>query len=61
MDLFKQNVDPSEFVQTIPDLLIHEISKEPSPFEHDKTSHKIPLKFKNPDVRKAIIFYCFYY
>ena len=44
--------DLSEYIQSLPDLLIHEISKEPCPFDSDKTNQKIPIKYKNPNVRK---------
>ena len=59
MNLFPPNIDASEYIQSLPDLLIHEISKEPRPFESDKFSQKIPLKYKNPNVRKKLIFFNF--
>ena len=56
MDLFKSTkFDPSEYILSIPDLLIHEISKEPRPFDSERADHKIPIKYKDPDVRKK---YC---
>lgn len=52
MNLFNQVFDASEYIQSLPDLLIHEISKPSRPFDNEKASQRIPLKYKNPDVSK---------
>jgi hypothetical protein len=44
-------IDPSEYIQSVPDLLIHEISKPQKPFEFERQNLKAHLKYKNPDVR----------
>ena len=52
MNIFTSKIDPGEYIQSIPDLLIHEINKPPKPFEFEKPSHKNQLKYKDPIVRK---------
>ena len=52
MNLFHSRIDTSDYIQSIPDTLIHEISKEPKPFEYEQINKKMALKYKNPDVRK---------
>ena len=51
MDLVKFAVEDSYFGLSQPDLLIHEILKPPKPFEYNIPNQKIPLKYKNPEVR----------
>lgn len=51
MNIFNSTIDASEYIQSQADLLIHEISKPPIPFDYDKINHKIPLKYKNSEVR----------
>ena len=51
MDLVKFAVEDSYFGLSQPDLLIHEILKPPRPFEYNRPNQKIPLKYKNPEVR----------
>ena len=50
MNIFNSTIDASEYIQSQADLLIHEISKPPIPFDYDKINHKIPLKYKNSEV-----------
>ena len=54
MDSLYSLIDQSEYLQSPSDLLIHEISKPPRPFDNEKLHQKIPLKYKNPEVRKII-------
>ena len=51
MNIFNSIIDASEYIQSIPDLLIYEISKPQKPFEFEKQNLKAHLKYKNPDVR----------
>ena len=54
MDLLKKKLDENYYGLSQQDLLIHEISKPPRPFDNEKSHQKIPLKYKNPEVRKII-------
>lgn len=57
MNIFNSKFDPIDYFQSLPDLLIHEITKPVSPFDYDKKINKIPLKYKNPEVRIIKLFY----
>ena len=57
MNFYNAIFDPGEYLQSLPDILIHEISKPPRPFDYDKNSHRIPIKYKNPDVRIIKLYY----
>ena len=54
MDLFTKKIDNEYFGLSQSDLLIREILKPLRPFEYYKPNQKIPLKYKNPEVRKKI-------
>ena len=55
MDLLKKKLDANYFGLSQPDLLIHEILKPLRPFEYYRPNQKIPLKYKNPEVRKKML------
>ena len=52
MNLIHSKIGSHDYIQSIPDTLIHEIAKEPKPFEYEQTNKKMALKYKNPDVRQ---------
>ncbi len=51
MNILFSKIDASEYIQSLPDLLIHEISKPEKPFEFEKPNSKVHLKYKAPNVR----------
>ena len=51
MNILFSKIDASEYIQSLPDLLIHEISKPEKPFEFEKPNSKVHLKYKDPNVR----------
>ena len=51
MNILFSRIDASEYIQSLPDLLIHEISKPEKPFEFEKPNSKVHIKYKDPNVR----------